>query len=52
MPGGDGASLDDELGREVWRMLRDPEILNALTDDELKGVVDILKQAWQRKQGR
>jgi hypothetical protein len=50
MPGGDGASLDDELGKQAWRMLHETD-LEDFTTEELKAVADILKQAYERREG-
>lgn len=47
--GGDGAAAEDELGREVWRQLSDPEVIAALTPTELRQVVEILRGVLERK---
>lgn len=40
MPGGDGASLNDELGKQAWRMLQETDPAD-LSREELEAVVGI-----------
>lgn len=53
--GGDGSSSEDELRRHAGRMLdmlRDPEVLGQLTDDELAQLVALLRGPYERTRER
>lgn len=50
--GGDGASSEDELRRQVaWMLDRlcEPEVLAQLTADELAALVEALRGPYERK---
>lgn len=50
--GGDGASSEDELRRQVaWMLDRlcEPEVLERLTTDELAALVEVFRGPYERK---